>query len=193
MKKFSASVVSVYADSSDDPGKDEPASIHVELDGILGNRYRSFQRETWTGDKQSRGTVRRNERQWSGVSIEELAAIGQALGMDGPLSAELLGANICFAGIPEFSRLPKGTLLTFPSGAELLVEEYNPPCQYMGKRVARLPTRSGRALSAMAFSTAAKLTRGVVGVVEVPGVIRAGDSVIVQPYETPRWLIRTAD
>jgi hypothetical protein len=59
--------------------KDEHASIEVELDGIVGDTHRSYVRKTWAGDKQPEGTLRRNERQWSAVSVEELAAIQEAM------------------------------------------------------------------------------------------------------------------
>jgi MOSC domain-containing protein YiiM len=109
-------------------------------------------------------------------------------------SPTALGANLCLSGIRELSRLPKGTVLRFPSGAELLVEEYNPPCHDMGKKLATLhTTRSGQPLSSTAFSKAAKLIRGLVGVVEVAGTIRAGDEVEVELYETPGWLERAPD
>ena len=92
------------------------------------------------------------------------------------------------------SRLPKGSTLEFPSGAVLVVEEYNPPCHDMGKLLAReCRTRSGDPLSGTAFSKAAKLMRGIVGVVDVPGMIDAGDAVEVEVYETPSWLRRSSD
>jgi len=175
VRKLSATVVSVNVGSSGSFGKDESHSIQVELDGVVGDRHRSFQRETWTSDKQPPGTVRRNERQWSAVSVEELAAMAREMDIAGPLTAGHMGANLGIAGIDRFSRLPRGTLLSFPSGAVLMVEEYNPPCLDMAKKLAaELFTRSGRPLSASALSKAAMLTRGLVGVVEVPGMIRAG-------------------
>jgi hypothetical protein len=98
------------------------------------------------------------------------------------------------SGLKELSRLPKGTLLKFPSGAELIVEEYNPPCHDMGKKVAsKYKSRSGGPLSSTAFSKAAKLTRGVVGVVDVAGTVSTGDEVAVEIYETPAWLVRSPD
>ena len=76
--------------------------------------------------------------------------------------------------------------------AELMVEEYNPPCGYMGEKVASsYTTNSGVAISPTAFPKAAKLSRGIVGVVEVAGVINAGDAVSVEIYATPSWLIRS--
>ena len=194
MTKLSARVVSVHAGSNDDMSKEEHASIEVALDGIVGDAHRSYVRKTWAGDKQPEGTLRRNERQWSAVSVEELAAIQEAMDLTNPPTATELGANLCLSGIRDLSRLPKGTVLRFPSGAELIVEEYNPPCHDMGKKLAGShTTHSGKPLSSTAFSKAAKLTRGIVGVVEVPGLISAGDEVEVELYETPSWLLRPSD
>ena len=194
MTKVVARVVSVHAGSNEDLSKDEHATIQLELDGVVGDRHRSYERRTWRGDKQPEGTIRRNERQWSAVSIEELAEIQDAMDLTEPPSATDLGANLCLAGLPELSRLPKGTLLKFPSGAELMVEEFNPPCHDMGKKLAaKYTTRSGEAPSTTAFSKAAKLNRGVVGVVEAAGAISAGDEVTVDIYETAAWLLRSSE
>ena len=184
----------MHAGSNDDMSKEEHASIEVALDGIVGDAHRSYVRKTWAGDKQPEGTLRRNERQWSAVSVEELAAIQEAMDLTESPTATELGANLCLSGIRDLSRLPKGTVLRFPSGAELIVEEYNPPCHDMGKKLAGShTTQSGKPLSSTAFSKAAKLTRGIVGVVEVPGIISAGDEVQVELYETPSWLLRPSD
>jgi MOSC domain-containing protein YiiM len=189
--KLIATVVSVHAGTNDDMSKEEQSSIAAELDGIVGDAHRSYSRKAWAGDKQAEGTVRRNERQWSAVSIEELAEIQESMDLnDAPTPTEL-GANLCLSGVRELSRLPKGTVLKFPSGAELIVEEYNPPCLDMGKKLASThTTRSGEPLPSTAFSKAAKLSRGLVGVVEVSGVIKAGDEVQIELYESPSWLIR---
>lgn len=193
MKKFTAQVISVHTGSNKDSSKDEHPSIQAELNGIVGDAHQSYERKAWAGgDKQPEGTVRRNERQWSAVSVEELAEISAELDLTEDISAACVGANLCFSGISELSRLPKGTVLKFPSGAELIVVEYNPPCGYMGEKVASLySTKSGELLSNTAFSKAAKLTRGIVGVVDVAGEINAGDEVTVAVYETPSWLLRS--
>jgi hypothetical protein len=194
MKKIVATVVSVHSGSNDDLSKEGHSSIQVELSGIQGDRHHADERSTWDRDKQPKGTIRRNERQWSAVSVEELTEISESMDLVETLTAERLGANLCISGVPELSRLPKGTLLKFSSGAELAVEEYNPPCQDMGKIIAsNYSTRSGEPLSATAFPKAAKLTRGIVGVVESAGTICAGDEVTVEIYETPAWLVRSAD
>ncbi len=194
MKELVARVVSVHSGDNDDRSKEEHESIRVELDGIVGDRHRSYVRDTWKGDKQPFGTRRRNERQWSAVSVEELHEISEAMDLKKPLAAASLGANLCIEGVPELSRLPKGTLLRFASGAELIVEEYNPPCSDMSKTLAGLhETRSGRPVSNTAFSKAAKMKRGIVGVVEAAGSISAGDEVTIELYETPAWLLRSPD
>ena len=192
VETVTARVVSVHSGSDDGFSKDEHPTIRIELDGVVGDRHRSYQRGTWSGDKQPEGTFRRNERQWSAVSTEELAEISEAMELSKLLTATELGANLCLQGVDQLSRLPKGTLLKFASGAQLMVEEYNPPCHDMGKKLAEThTTRSGKPLATTAFSKAAKLTRGVVGVVEAAGAISAGDEVIVEIYETPAWLKRT--
>lgn len=161
------------------------------MQGIKGDRHHTYERKAWEGDKQKQGTIRRNERQWSAVSVEELQQISEDMQLQETLSAGCVGANLCLRGVPQLSRLPKGTLLAFPSGAELMVEEYNPPCHDMGKKIAAdYVCENGQAPSSTAFSKAAKLRRGVVGVVEVAGVINAGDEVTITLYETPSWLVR---
>ena len=194
MKTITAAVVSVHAGGSDQLSKNEQSSIIVELDGVVGDRHRSYSRETWAGDKQPKGTVRRNERQWSAVSVEELAEIQEAMDLTEPLTATALGANLCLEGVKELSRLPKGTILRFPTGAELMVAEYNPPCLDMGTKLAEtMQTRSGTPLENTTFSKASKWLRGVVGVVEVAGIINPGDEVEIILYEHPSWLARSAD
>lgn len=192
MKELVAKVVSVHSGNNDDLSKEAHETIQVELDGIVGDRHRSYVRDTWKNDKQPHGTIRRNERQWSAVSVEELQDISDAMDLKEPITAASLGANLCVEGVRDLSRLPKGTLLKFPSGAELIVEEYNPPCGDMSKIQASIgKTRSGKSVSDTAFSKAAKLKRGIVGVVEAAGTINAGDEVNVVVYETPSWLTRS--
>ena len=193
MEKIVARVVSVHVGAKDKLSKEEHPSIEAALDGIVGDRHQSYDRSTWRGDKQPQGTIRRNERQWSAVSVEELAGIQDAMDLQEPLTATSLGANLCLTGLPQLSRLPKGSFLKFPSGAALMVEDYNPPCHEMGKKLASMhTTRSGKELSSTAFSKAAKLTRGLVGVVEVAGTISAGDEVTVELYEAPAWPSRAS-
>ena len=170
--------------------KKERDFLRAEMDGFAGDRHASFQRKAWgAGDKQPKGIIRRNERQWSAVSQAELESISQEMDLSEVLSAGNIGANLCVAGVPSFSLIPKGSVLRFPSGAELLVEEYNPPCLDMGKELAsKCSTNSGKPIHDTAFAKAAQFRRGLVGVVEVPGRIKAGDEVEVVISEPPSWM-----
>ena len=106
-----------------------------------------------------------------------------------PLTAGSLSVNLCFQGIPQLSLLPKGSILKFSSGCELMVEEYNPPCSEMSEKVANnFSTNSGNPISKIAFSQAAIFTRGLVGVIEVAGQIRVCDEVKVEIYQPPVWM-----
>ncbi len=186
MKELAALLVSVHTGNNEDLSKEGCASVEVELEGFVGDKHRGFERVAWPGDKDPAGTVRRNERQWSGVSVEELAIIGQKMDLKEPLTAATLGANICVEGIPDFSRLPKSARLIFPSGAVLAVEECNPPCADMGEQItAKYMTNAGERAAGHLFASRAFGLRGVVGVVDVAGVIKAGDKVVVQIVEPP--------
>ena len=189
MKKLTGTLVSVHTGSSDDYSdedysKQARTSAQVELDGFVGDRHRGFQRIAQSYDPDPTGTVRRNERQWSGLSLEELAVIRERLDLKEPLLAATLGANICVEGIPDFSRLARGSRLVFPSGAVLVIEECNPPCAEMGVVVAAShTTHSGGPVAGKTFPKVAVHLRGVVGVVDVAGTIKAGDAVVVEVNE----------
>ena len=187
MKKLVGSLVSVHTGNNEDFSKEAQASVKAELDGFVGDKHRGFTRVAYEGDVSPEGTVRRNERQWTGVSVEELAVIQRKMDLKEQLTAATLGANICLEGVPNFSQLPKGTELIFPSGAVLIIEEENPPCADMGEQVAaKHTTNSGEQLTENVFPKHAVGLRGVVGFVDVPGIINPGDKVIVQVYELPK-------
>ena len=70
-----------------------------------------------------------------------------------------------------------------------MVEEYNPPCSRMSHFVAeQYPTRHGEPLADTDFIEASKFCRGLVGVVEVPGIVSVGESVTVAPEMLAKWL-----
>ena len=125
MNELDARVVSVHSGDHEDLHKDAFDSVEVDFEGFPGDRHRGFTRVTWQGDKDPEGTVRRNERQWSGVSTEELNIITERMDLARPLEASTLGANLCVEGIPDFSELPRGTRLILPSGVVLLVDRMN--------------------------------------------------------------------
>jgi MOSC domain-containing protein YiiM len=182
-------VVSLHAIAKTEPYHTSVESLHFELDGIVGDRHRGFHRPAFNADDQRAGTLRRNERMWSAVSTEELHAISTAMDLDGELTPNDLTANLCFSGFGELSKLPKGSLLTFPSGLTLLVEEFCEPCLEKGQALqSRFATRSGRSIGPGAFGKAAAVRRGLVGIVERSGVARVGDTVDIKIYSHPRHL-----
>ena len=188
MKKIIGHVHSVHTGSNNNLGTIEEAYIDIELEGIINDPHRGYTRETWVGDKQEKGTTRRNERQWSAVSIEEIETIETCMNLKNAINASSLGANLCFSGIPNLSALPKGSILKFPSGVELIVEEYNPPCLAMGKKIAaEHKDNDNQSIDNTLFSKMAKLNRGIVGVIETTGRINQGDEVTVITYEEPSW------
>jgi len=186
-KEITGSVASVHISNNGDMSKESTETIQVEFDGIVADKHRSYMRGTYEGESVPVGTVRRNDRQWSAVSLEELAKIQEAMELKTTLTAVTLNANLCFEGIPNFSQLPKGSQLCFPSGAILMVEDYNPPCSYMSEKIAEIhTTSSGQPPKRLAFVKAAKRLRGLVGVVDVIGEINAGDKVIVKVFDSSR-------
>ena len=187
MGKSIGELVSVHIGEPDCLFKQAQAGVQVELDGFVGDRHRGYSRVAYEGDTEPAGTVRRNNRQWSGISAEELIEIQTSMDLQEPLTAATLGANICVHGIPNFSRLAKGDRLIFPSGATLLVEDYNAPCTDMSEKIAELHTTcSGEPIRKMDFCKHAMRNRGIVGSIDVPGVINTGDEIVVKHYKPPR-------
>lgn len=185
-KTLTGKVASLHRGDNEDLSKQSRTSLTAEIGGFAGDKHQGNERETWLGEWQPAGTKRRNERLWSGVSVEELVHITERLDLTEPLSPATLGANLCIEGVPEFSLLPKGTTLWFPSGAVLVVEEYNPPCADMGAKIAsKHSTSTGQPLTDKSWLRPAAGRRGVVGVIDVPGEIRAGDEVEVRVYKEP--------
>jgi hypothetical protein len=158
--------------------------LSLDLDGIPGDRHRGLNRPAdarvpWY----PRGTPIRNERQVSVVAPDDLAVIAEGLGIP-VLPAEWLGANLTIEGVPALSFLPRGTRLTFPSGAAIAVADQNAPCRNPGRVIAsHHPEKPGIDL---AFPKVAKRLRGVVAWVERAGEIMPGDAVDVRLPE--QWI-----
>ena len=94
MKNIVGRVVSVNLGTTDNNlGKNPATSLQAELDGFVGDRHRSFQRECWAGDKQPEGAIRRNERMWSAMSEEEIAHIAQTMDLKGTLLPADMGVE----------------------------------------------------------------------------------------------------
>ena len=183
-------VASVFLGAPGTLEKAAQTELEFAFDGIVGDRHRGVMRRAWElTDKQPGGTERRNERQWSAVAQEDLDAVAVKLQLTEPLSAGAAAVNLSISGVPDFSRLPRGTTLTFEGGVVLMVEEYNPPCSRMSRYLAtKREVRGGSPLGDNDFIEAAKFSRGLVGAVEVPGIVSLAERVTVAPEVLPKWL-----
>src|SRR6476620_10703789 len=106
---------------------DRWGQVRVTMEGFEGDKHAGITRLSDARTPHfKRGTVIRNSRQVSLVSVEELAEIAANMGL--PLiEPEWLGANLLLSGIPNLTLLPPGTRLFFPKEAVLVVEGENEP------------------------------------------------------------------
>ena len=157
-------------------------TLTFTLEGITGDKHAGFTKKADARNPEyKRGTMMRNDRQWSAVAPDELAEAARLMGID-CIDPAWVGANLAFTDIPNFTLLPKGTKLVFPSGALLVVEAENMPCVLPGRVIAsKYPDLK---LSPNRFPKAAMHKRGLVGIIERAGLVHVGDLVTVQVYET---------
>ncbi len=158
------------------------------FDGIAGDFHagatrRSGGREPWY----PRGTQMRNERQLSIVAPDELAIVAGRMGL-AEVKPEWIGANLLIEGIPRLSMLPAGTLLFFRGGVTIKIDAQNGPCRIAGRSIAENAGAADHQAISLLFPKAAKRLRGLVGWVEKPGVIKAGEEISVRVPE--QWIYR---
>ena len=183
--KRAGHVAMVAAAGGDAIGAERLAELVLTHEGIPGDRHAGFLRPAdvrvpWF----ERNAPIHNERQVSIVSMEDLAVIAGNLGVE-RVEPEWLGANLAVGGVPDFSFLPRGSRLFFPSGAVLAVMGQNDPCRIAGAEVERhLIGQEGLALR---FAAVAKRLRGVVATVDRPGSIRSGETFKLRVPEQWIW------
>ncbi len=154
--------------------------IVFSLEGIRKDRHFGFSKLAGVREKRfhSKGTEIWNSRQWSAVSVEEMIAVSQEMGIGQAMNAEWVGANLLFSGYPSLTQLPPMTRLVFPSGAVLLVYAENLPCIWPGEVMLEQEPSMNQEASKL-FPKAALHRRGLVGWVERAGTARTGDTVKV--------------
>jgi hypothetical protein len=159
----------------------------LTYEGIAGDRHGGLTRTTGGREPwHKKGTQIRNERQLSMVCLKELAQAAALMGVD-EIKPEWIGANMVLEGIASLSTLPPRSLLLFESGATIRIDGQNAPCRYAGDSIAEhYPDHDPKAL-ALGFPRAAKGRRGLVGWVERPGTIAAGDAFTLQVPEQWIW------
>lgn len=186
-KRFEARVDGLYAALGEGFVSSPVESLDLTYDGIAGDRHggltrQSGGREPWY----ERGTEMRNERQLSILCRTELADASAAMELD-KIAPEWIGANIVLTGVKDLSKLPPRSLLFFEGGATIKVDGQNAPCRFAGESIAEhYPEHDPKAL-ALAFPKKAVGKRGLVGWVEKPGTITAGEPVTVQVPEQWIW------
>jgi MOSC domain-containing protein YiiM len=129
-----------------------------------------------------RGTEIRNTRQLSLMSAEDLDAIAQAMGI-ARLDPALVGASMVLEGLPDFTHLPPSSRLQDEaSGATLVVDMENRPCQLPARPIEAAYPGFGKG-----FKSAAKNRRGVTAWVEREGVIALGATLRLHVPDQRAW------
>ncbi len=151
------------------------SQVDVDFSGFIGDHHSGLTINS--GDRTPYypiGTKIRNYRQVTILSHEELAETREELGLS-VLLPEWYGVNLVLEGISKLTTIPPSTRLFFSSGAVLVVDGVNSPCNTIGKTIQlHYPDREG--LQAK-FINIAKLRRGIVAWVEKCGFITSGDEV----------------
>lgn len=127
------------------------------------------------------GTPIRNERQLSIVSAEELAQIAEQMGVDSVDPARM-GASMVVRGLPDFTHVPPSSRLQAPSGATVVVDMENRPCQFPAKSMKHVMGDAAKG-----FKDAAKGKRGVTAWVAREGVVKVGDVLTLHIPDQRRW------
>lgn len=187
-RKLAGRVASVLAAPGNDFVTTPLDALELSFEGIAGDFHaghtrRSGGREPWY----PRGTEMRNERQLSIVAADELAIVAERMAIAG-IKPEWIGANLVLDGVPRLSMLPPRTLLFFENGVTLRIDGQNAPCKLSGKSIAEHAGMADIAAGALLFPKVAARLRGLVGWVEKPGRITAGEGVSVRVPE--QWIYR---
>ncbi len=133
----------------------------------------------------SKGVEIANHREFSAVSVEELAEVAQAMNLlPKSIPYGCLGENLVLSGIPKLTELPTGTMLFFRKDekqirtAVLVVWSENTPCQGPGEAIQeKFPEIPELA---RLFPKSAIGKRGIVGSIYASGNIHAGDTVVAK-------------
>src|SRR5262245_29918668 len=123
--KLQGKVESVFVGSDSAVEKLVRDALEMTFEGVVGDRHGGYTRKSGSDHPEhERGTVIRNDRQWSAVSLEDLVIAAANMGIP-VIEPGWIGANFAVSGVPDFSLLPKGTRLIFPDRAVLVVEDEN--------------------------------------------------------------------
>lgn len=171
---------------------DRGASIQAEARSAVMARFAGIEGEAHGGltrascirfkDQHPQGTEIRNSRQLTILSVEEMAEIAAAMGLD-RLAPEWLGASLVVRGIPDLSHLPPGTRLQTPRGTTITLDLENGPCIHPGKEIEAAHPGFGPK-----FKPAARGRRGTTGWIEREGPLSVGDAVRLHVPTQGAWM-----
>ena len=158
-------------------------ALDLRLDGVAGSVHGGLTRASCSRvtAQYPRGTTIRNERQLSILSAEELEAIAATMGLE-TLDPARLGASIVLRGIPDFSHVPPSSRLQAASGATVVVDMENRPCQFPAKSIETVAPGMGKA-----FKPAAQGRRGVTAWIAREGRIALGEVMRLHVPDQPAW------
>ena len=156
-------------------------------DGIIGDRHRSEYKFAGAQERHivPKGSYVKNMRQITIVSVEELHAIAESLGIKF-IAASELSANILIEGIEDLTHLSTNYYMCFRGGrgseinAVLRLMGENLPCIVAGGNVQE--ANQGQDVKSR-FVKAAFGKRGQVAIIYSPGIIRPGDTVELIPHQ----------
>ena len=103
----------------------------VTYGGLVGDAHGGLTRPSCSRvtSQYEKGTEIRNTRQFSILSVKELAQIAERMEV-AHVEPEWVGANMVLAGIPDLTCLPHSARLIFEGGVSLVVDMENGPCRY---------------------------------------------------------------
>ena len=127
------------------------------------------------------GTEITNARQVSVLSVEEMAEVAAAMGID-RIAPEWTGATMVLEGIPDLTTMPPSSRLVFDSGASIVNDMENGPCKFVGEEIEREYPGKG-----LAFPKHAVRKRGICGWVERPGEVSVGMKVRLHVPPKVTW------
>lgn len=158
-------------------------SMDLTFEGMPGARHAGLTRESCVRvtSQYPKGTVIRNERQLSILSAEEIDEIAATLGLQ-TIDPARLGASIVVKGIPDFSHVPPSSRLVAASGASLVIDMENRPCQIPARSIEAAHPGHGKG-----FKAAATGKRGVTAAVASEGRIAVGDRLSLHIPDQPIW------
>jgi hypothetical protein len=187
-RKLAARIAGVYLAPADHFVTRAVEALPLTFEGIIGDVHaghtrRSGGREPWY----PRGTEMRNERQLSIVAADEMAIVAERMGL-AEIKPEWIGANLLLDGVPMLSMLPSGTMLFFKGGVTIKIDGQNAPCRVAGRSIADHAGMADHDAGSLLFPKVSRRLRGLVGWVEKPGTISAGEEVSVRVPE--QWIYR---